>query len=40
VLSAPVKGARAILRCGLSYKERNWNVPEYADDKYPRSFDD
>src|ERR1700687_1103368 len=39
-LRAPVERTLAILRCGLSYKERNWNVPEYDDDRYPRSFGD
>src|SRR6267378_1647872 len=24
----------------LSYNERNWNVPEYDGDRYPRSFGD
>src|SRR3979490_2501276 len=27
--SLPIERTLAILGCGLSYKERNWNVPEY-----------
>src|SRR5258708_2856102 len=38
--AAPVERALAILRGGLSYKERNWNVSKYDDDRYPRSFGD
>src|SRR3979411_2114568 len=36
----PSRRTLAILRCGLSYNERNWNVPEYDGDRYPRSFGD
>ena len=39
-LGAPVERTLAILRYGLSYEERNWNVPEYDDDGDPRGFGD
>ena len=37
---APQSRQLAILRCGLSYKERNGHVLEYDDDRYACSFGD
>src|SRR5437588_10767348 len=37
---APVGRTLAILRCGLSYEERNWNVQAHDHDRYACGFGD